>query len=179
MTSKMSELQDAMNRYGESSIRNYQTIHPIGEKLIEGFDAYLGVPGCVLGVPPAGTWECDTDYRSAKFSTAGRLSVGPISMGLAVRIPHTKDDGAFWIRVVLEFLVEGRKFSVRIGDGKTVDGLRVDFTDRDMHTVYDEIFAYVKDFFLHPVSYFDAERNGAIGFLAKSWTSPDATISKA
>ena len=50
VASKMSELQEAMNRYGETSVRNFQTIHPIGEKLIEGFEAYLGVPGCVLGV---------------------------------------------------------------------------------------------------------------------------------
>ena len=76
VTSKMSELQEAMNRYGASSVRNYQTIHPIGEKLIEGFGTYLGVPGCVLG-------------------------------------------------------------------------------------------SYVKDVFVHPVSYFEAERTGKIGFLAK------------
>jgi hypothetical protein len=169
VTSKMSELQEAMNRYGASSVRNYQTVHPIGEKLIEGFGTYLGVAGCVLGVPPTGNWKGDTDYRSAKFSTynAGRLSVGPISMGLAVRIPHTKDAGPFWMRVVLEFLIEGSAFSVRIGDGKTVPSLPIDCTDSDLHPVYDEIFSYVKDVFVHPVSYFEAERTGKIGFLAK------------
>jgi len=169
VTSKISELQEAMNRYGETSIRNYQTIHPIGERLIEGFGGYLGVPDCVLGVPPSGDWECDTDYRSAKFSThrAGLLSVGPISMGLAVRIPHTKDAGAFWMRVILEFLIEGRTFSVRIGDGKTVGALPIDCADSDLQLVHDEIFSYVKDFFVHPVSYFEAERTGKIGFLAK------------
>ena len=169
MTSKMSELQEAMNRYGETSVRNYQTIHPIGEKLIEGFEAYLGVPGCVLGVPPAGDWEERIDYDSYKFSTIGHglLIVGPISMGLAVRIPHTKDDGAFWIRVVLEFQIEGRTFSVRIGDGKTIGGLPIDCTDSDLHPVCDEIFSYVKDFLVHPVSYFEAERTGKIGFLAQ------------
>jgi hypothetical protein len=50
--SRMSELQDALNRYGETSIRNYKIIHPIGEKVIEGFSAYLGEAGCVLNVPP-------------------------------------------------------------------------------------------------------------------------------
>jgi hypothetical protein len=165
----MSELQEAMSRYGETSVRNYQTIHPIGEKLIEGFEAYLGVPGRVVGVPPAGDWEERTNYGSAKFSTfgSGLLSVGPISMGLAVRIPHTKDAGAFWMRVVLEFLIEGRTFSVHIGDGKTVGGLPIDCTDSDLRPVYDEIFSYVKDFFVHPVSYFEAERAGKIGFLTK------------
>jgi len=81
-------------------------------------------------------------------------------------IPHTKDAGAFWMRVVLEFLIEGRTFSVRIGDGKTVGGLSIDCADSDLNPVYDEIFAYVKDFFVHPVSYFEAERIGK-GFLAQ------------
>ncbi len=82
-------------------------------------------------------------------------------------IPHTKDAGAFWMRVVLEFLIEGRTFSVRRGDGKTVGGLSIDCPDSDLNPVYDEIFAYVKDLFVHPVSYFEAERIGKIGFLAQ------------
>jgi hypothetical protein len=173
----MSELQEVMKRYGETSVRNYQIIHPIGEKLIEGFDSYLGVPGCVLGVPPTGAWEeSNTDYCDAKFSTygSGLLSVGPISMGLAVRIPHTNDAGAFWMRVVLEFLIEGSTFSVRIGDGKTVGGLPIDCTESDLHLVYGEIYSYVKDFFVHPVSYFEAELTGKIGFLAQ-WHSVSYT----
>jgi hypothetical protein len=98
--SKMSELQDALNRCG-----------------------YLGEAGNASGVPPAGDWMSDgRDYRDAKFSTywEGALKVGTISMGLAVRIPHTKDDGAFYLRVVLDFLVEGHTFSVQIGDGKII-----------------------------------------------------------
>ena len=126
------------------------------------------MPGCVEGVPPRGEWqEPNTEYLAAKFSTYmdRRFSVGPISMGLAVRIPHTKNEGAFWMRVVLEFLIEGRTFSIRIGDGKTVGGLPIDCTDSDLDSVYDEIFSYVKNFFVHPVSYFEAERIGKIGFL--------------
>jgi len=123
----------------------------------------------VLGVPPTGDWEERIDYDSAKFSTFGRgvLIVGPIMMGLAVRIPHTKDDGGLWMRVVLEFQIEGSTFSVRIGDGKTVGGLPIDCTDSDLRPVYDDIFSYVKDFFVHPVSYFEAERTGAIGSWQK------------
>jgi hypothetical protein len=52
VASKMSELQDALNRYGETSIQNYKIIHPVGEKIIEGFGVYLGDSGCVFGVPP-------------------------------------------------------------------------------------------------------------------------------
>jgi hypothetical protein len=166
--SKMSELQDALNRYGEVSVQNYKIVHPLGEKIIDGFGGYLGEAGNASGVPPAGDWMSDgRDYRDAKFSTywEGALKVGTISMGLAVRIPHTKDDGAFYLRVVLDFLVEGHTFSVQIGDGKIIGGLPIDGAPSNFLPVYDEIFAYVKDIFVHPVNYFEAQRVGKIGFL--------------
>jgi hypothetical protein len=166
--SKMSELQDALNRYGEASVQNYKIVHPLGEMIIDGLGAYLGGAGSVSGVPPAGDWMSDgRDYRDAKFSTywEGALKVGTISMGLAVRIPHTKDDGAFCMRVVLDFLVEGHTFSVHIGDGKIVSGLPIDGAPSDFLPVYDGVFAYVKDIFAHPVNYFEAQRAGKIGFL--------------
>jgi hypothetical protein len=110
---KMSELQDAMNRYGETSIRNYKIVHPIGEKIIDGFSAYLGESACVFGVPPDGDWQDDgRDYRDAKFSTywEGTLKVDLISMGLCVRIPHTNDNGKMSLRVVLGFLIKETNF---------------------------------------------------------------------
>ena len=168
VASKMTELQNALNRYGEASVENYKIIHPIGEKVLDGLGGYLGVHGCVFGVPPTGDWRNDgTDYHDAKFSTywEGPLIVGNISMGVAIRIPHTKDSGAFWVRVVLDFLVEGRTFSVRVGDGKTIEGLPLDGGEAELHPLYDEIFAYVKDIFIHPVSYFEAQKIGKIGFL--------------
>lgn len=169
MASKMSELQDALNRYGATSIRNYEIIHPIGEKVIEGFGKYLGEAGCVFGVPPTGDWQSDgRDYRRAKFSTywEGTLKVDTISMGLSIRIPHTKDSGAFWLRVVLDFLIEENALSVQIGDGSLIKGLPLTIEQADLQPVYDEIFAYVKDMFAKPVDYFSAERNGKIGFLS-------------
>jgi hypothetical protein len=54
--SKMSELQDALNRYGEVSVQNYKIVHPLGEKIIDGFGGYLGETGNASGVPPAGDW---------------------------------------------------------------------------------------------------------------------------
>lgn len=165
----MSELQDALDRYGEASIRNYKIIHPIGEKIIEGFGEYLGDADCVFGVPPIGDWKDDgTEYNDAKFSTylEGTLKVDIISMGISIRIPHTKDDGAFWLRVVLEFLIEGNTLSVQIGDGGLIKGLPLTVGQAGLLPVYDEIFAYVKGMFAKPVDYFSAQRNRKIGFLA-------------
>lgn len=169
MASKMSELQDALNRYGEMSIRNYKIIHPIGEKVIDGFGAYLGEAGCVFGVPPTGDWQNDgRNYNEAKFSTywEGTLKVDTISMGLSIRIPHIKDSGAFWLRVVLDFLIEGNTLSVQIGDGDLIKGLPLTVEQADLRPVYDKIFAYAKGIFANPVDYFSAERNGKIGFLS-------------
>jgi hypothetical protein len=165
----MSELQDALNRYGETSIRNYKVIHPIGEKIIDGFGAYLGDSRCVFGAPPSGDWRADgTDYADAKFSTywEGTLIVGTISMGLAVRIPHTKDDGAFWLRVVLDFTIEGNAISVMVGDGGTISGLPLTSDQSELRPVYEEIFSYVKGIFANPVDYFTAQSKGKIGFVS-------------
>jgi hypothetical protein len=167
--SKMSELQDALNRYGEASVQNYKIVHPIGEKVIKGFGDYLGEAGCVFGVPPAGDWQNDgRNYNDAKFSTfwEGALKVGTISMGLSVRIPHTKDDGALWLRIVLDFFVEGDAFSVGVGDGGTIKNIPLNNEPRDLLPVYDEIFSYAKGIFANPVDYFAAERAGKIGFLS-------------
>jgi hypothetical protein len=86
-------------------------------------------------------------------------------MGLSVRIPHTKDSGAFWLRVVLDFLIEGNTLSVQIGDGGSIKGLPLTVEQADLRPVYDAIFAYAKGIFANPVDYFSAERNGKIGFL--------------
>jgi hypothetical protein len=165
---RMSELQDALNRYGETSIRNYKIIHPIGEKVVQGFGDYLGEAGCVFGVPPTGEWQSDgRNYSDAKFSTywEGTLRVGTILMGLSIRIPHTKDSGAFWLRVVLEFLIEGNTLSVQVREGGLIKGLPLTIGQADLQPVYDEIFVYAKGIFANPVEYFSAERK-RIGFLA-------------
>jgi hypothetical protein len=163
--SKMSELQDAMNRYGETSIQNYKIVHPIGEKVIEGFGAYLGEADCVFGVPPKGDWQDDgRDYRDAKFSTywEGTLNLDMISMGLCVRIPHTNDNGKMSLRVVLGFLVRGNELSVKIDDGSIIEGLPLINEQSNLQPLYDEIFAYTKSIFTNPVNYHNAEK---IGFV--------------
>jgi hypothetical protein len=165
---KLAELQVAMNRYGEASIQNYRTIHPIGEKIIDGFAAYLGEGSATLGVPPNGDWRHDGGgYADAKFSTYwnGVLKVDTISMGLAISIPHTKDDGAIWIRVVLDFLIEGGTLTINVGDGAVIKDISLQCELDDLEPVYEAIFSYVKGIFADPVNYAEAQRTGKIGFL--------------
>jgi len=79
--------------------------------VIEGFEAYLGVPGCVLGVPPTATGRVIPIIAPLNSALIGWPSQRwPNLNGLAVRIPHTKDNGAFWMRVVLEFLMRAAHF---------------------------------------------------------------------
>jgi hypothetical protein len=169
MTSRMAELQDAMNRYGAASIRNFTVVRALGEKIVAGFGGYLGKPNCVVGVPPSGPWDAESDHADASFSFYGAdlLTVEPIRMRLAIRIPHTKDGGSFDMRIVLEFAIEGQTWSLGIGDRTPVRGLPVDPTDEQLAPAYEAIFEYARDFFLDPVSYFEAERAGLMGFLAK------------
>lgn len=165
----MSELQDAMNRYGEASVRNYQTAREIGEKVISGFGHYLGDPESVFGVPPEGDWRTSgADYNDAKFSYYGMqlLQLEPIKMGLAVTVPHTKDEGEFCMRLVLTFIIEGGGFSVTVGDGKTVSGLDIDSSEDELMPLYDGIHSYIKETLDSPARAFEAQRSGAIGFLA-------------
>lgn len=166
---RVAELQDALNCYGEASIRNYRTVHPIGEEIVDGFAAYLGKGGATLGVPPTGDWRHDGGgYRDAKFSTYwnGVLKVDTISMGLAVCIPHTKDDGEMWMRIVLDFLIEGGTLTVQVGDGPIIKNIPLQYRQADLEPVYEAIFGYVKGIFANPVNYAEAQRTGKIGFLA-------------
>jgi hypothetical protein len=172
----MVELQNALNRYGEASIRNIEAsirsmdiVKVLGKKLLESFEDYIGELDCIRGVPPTGVWHPDgRDYHPEEFRfdhQRGPLSVGPISMGVALRIPHTKDKGALWMRVVIEFVIEGNTWSATVGDGKTIHALPIDTAESDLLPVNEEIFDYVKNIFLNPVRYCEAEKAEKIGFV--------------
>jgi hypothetical protein len=64
-------------------------------------------------------------------------------------------------------LVEGNTFSLKVGDGRTIEGLPLSSEQPDLQPVYDEIFAYAKGIFAKPVDYFDAQQHGKIGFLSR------------
>jgi hypothetical protein len=169
LSNRMQELQDAMSRYSDMTIKNFRAIHAFGDAIVEHLPSYLGEGAEVLGVPPDGEYRTNGgDYRDAKFSTyhSGTLTLAPIQMGVAVGIPHTKDDGRFWPRVVLEFEMIGDAITVGIGDSlRTVRGVPLEFTNHDVEKVCAEIHEYVRSVLENPVKVATAVGKGKFGFI--------------
>ena len=166
----MVELQNAMNRYGEATVENYRVIHEFGDTLIGKMKTYLGEGAEVRGVPPKDDYRANAgDYHDAKFSTYynPKLSLAPIQMGLSIGIPHSKDDGIYWPRVVLEFEIEGNAMSMRIGDkGLPRRGISLKPDDVEFTEICEEIYSYVLDVLENPVRTMKAQGSGRFGFNA-------------
>lgn len=148
------ELQQALNSYGEASVRNYRLLHKFGEEVVYGLAAYLGEGARVHGVPPEGEWRPEAgDYHDAKFSTyhRGLIVIEPILMGVGLRIPHSKDSGGFWMRVVVEMELVREVIAVQIHDGKGVGGISIDYTAQDVERVQEAIFECAREVLTNPV----------------------------
>lgn len=169
LSERMMELQSAMVRYSETTIKNYRIIHAFGDAILERLPDYLGKGAEVLGVPPVGEYRINGgDYRDAKFSTysAGMLALGPIQMGVAVGIPHSRDDGKFWPRVVIEFEMEGDAITVRVGDSPmAIRGVPLAHTAEDVEKVCAAIHEYIKSVLENPVKSATAVGRGKLGFI--------------
>jgi hypothetical protein len=168
LSERMLELQNAMVRYSEMTIKNYQVIHALGDAIVERLPDYLGEGAEVFGVPPAGDYQTSSgDYRGAKFSTysAGKLTLGPIQMGVAVGIPHRADNGKFWPRVVVEFEMEGDAITVRVGDGSPLRGIPLAHSVEDIENVCASIHEYIKSVLENPVKVATAVGRGKLGFI--------------
>jgi hypothetical protein len=170
LSEKMLALQSAMNQYGEATVENYRTIHAFGDDLIEHMKAFLGEDAAVMGVPPKDDYRAEAgDYRDAKFSTYynPKLSLAPIQMGLSIGIPHSKDSGAYWPRVVLEFEIEGSAMSMRIGDKNLPRrGISSKPNEREFTEICEEIYFYMLDVLQSPVRTMKAQGSGRFGFNA-------------
>lgn len=168
MSPRMVELQNAMNQYGEATVENYRVIHEFGDTLIEKMKAYLGEGAEVMGVPPKDDYRASAgDYRDAKFSTYynPKLSLAPIQMGLSIGIPHSKDNGVYWPRVVLEFEIEGNSMSMRTGDKSLPRrGISLKPDDAEFTQICEEIYGYMLDVLQSPVRTMKAEGSGRFGF---------------
>jgi len=168
LSPRMAELQTAMNRYGEMTVKNFKIIHAFGDSIVGRLQEYLGEGASVLGVPPAGEYRTNGgDYRGAKFSTHhnGALSLKPIQMGIAIGIPHSKDDGMYWPRLVIEFAIVGDAVSVQIGDALAMRGFPLEPTALDVERVCEAIYEFTKDVLENPVKIATAVGTGKFGFV--------------
>ena len=169
LSERMRELQEAMERYSTATIENYRTIHAFGDAVVGRLPGYLGEGSRVLGVPPAGEYRVNGgDYRDAKFSTYHTevLKLAPIQMGVAVGIPHAKDDGWFWPRVIVEFEMIGNAIRVTVGDGPVaVRGAPIPHTSQDVEHVCEAIHEYTRSVLENPVKATTAIERGKLGFI--------------
>jgi hypothetical protein len=164
---RMAELQAAMHRFEETSAANFKLVYELGVKILTGFPAYLGEGALVQGVPPQGNWAWQPNYGNAAFSAAyeGSIVVRPIAMGVGICIPHAKQDGAYCLRVMIQFEIVEDDILVFVGDGSDDIKLPLAYDERDLERIYAEIFEYTKRVFDNPVRAASAARSGKIGFL--------------
>lgn len=169
LSERMKVLQDAMSLYSDMTVKNFQAVHALGDAVVQHLPIYLGEGSQVCGVPPTGEYRTDAgDYRDAKFSTyhGDMLTLAPIQMGVAVGIPHTKDDGKFWPRIVLEFEMIADAITVRIGDNpRAVRGIPPEFDKQDLEHVCEEMHEYIRSVLENPVKVATAVGKGKLGFI--------------
>jgi hypothetical protein len=84
-------------------------------------------------------------------------------MGVGLRIPHTNNEGGFWLRMVVKMEISGEAISVEIIDGKTVRGISSDYSVRDLAKIQEAIFECARDTLCNPVR--SARGIGRIGFI--------------
>ena len=166
LSERMKALQTAMDSYGQTSIDHFRRIHAFGDEIIDGLCGYLGEGANVKGVPPQGDWELG-DYHGEKFSDFHHriIGIGPVDMGVAIGIPHLRDEGVLWLRIVVTIGIEENEFSVGIADEPFIRGIPFDYRVTDLERVHRSIFEYVKRIFENPVLAATAGLRGKIGFL--------------
>lgn len=167
LSPKMLELQAAMDLYGNTTLRNFRLTHKFGDEVTYGLTAFLGEGALAFGVNPEGDWSHRKgDHRDAKFSTyhEGYLRIEPVLMGVAIRIPHSVDDGEYWIRVVVEMIIAGDMLTVHVGK-HTARGIALSYSAQDVERVQEMIFECARDTMRHPAEEATTERRFRIGFL--------------
>jgi hypothetical protein len=165
-SSKLNDLTDAIDRYGNVSVEIYRRVKGLGFAIRDALPEFLGENARVFGVPPDGEWKPD-DYRDAMFSYygGGALSVGPAQLGLAVQIPHKKDDGALWVRVTLKITPRPKALAVHVGDGWKIIETDEPYEAREVTQVCQAIYEYLLAMFRDPVALATAEGRGKLGFI--------------
>lgn len=116
---KYEELQALRKKYGEETSTFVERVHDIGPKIVAAYSTYLGGPdGAAAAVPPKGDFSTDAEYSDAAFDSYGRgaICLEPIRMGICTEIGNQSDDGATWVRTIIEFHPSGRGLQLTIGN---------------------------------------------------------------
>jgi len=163
---RLHALAEAITRFGETSGLARRRVKQLGDELTEAFRAYLGEEARVYAVPPMGKWDPATYFDQA-FSYHGRhlLGVEPIKMGLAVCIPHIKDDGAMWVRIVLTFELHRNEVVVTVGDHLAVGRVQETYDAAMLTALCSGIYDFLLSIFADPVQSAVELQHGRIGFL--------------
>jgi hypothetical protein len=167
LSPKMLELQRAIDFYGDTTLRNFEAAHKFGDEITYTMAEFLGEGAEVLGVPPEGDWTHHKgDYNDAKYSTfhTGYLRIEPVKMGIAIRIPHSMDDGEFWIRIMAELDFVGDTMNIRVGD-KTLAGVSLAYSKANVKGVQELIFNYACDTLNHPAAAATGHGRASFGFI--------------
>jgi len=112
-------LQDLVQQYGQETLVFYERVRAVGFAILEEYRLFLGAPeGAVNGVPPFEAFEPRVPYRDAMFSSygGGALYLEPIFMGICTEIGNKGDDGATWVRSVIEFRPAADGLEVLVGE---------------------------------------------------------------
>lgn len=151
-------------RYRALAAENYARTRALAEAIRGGFCGYLNsdAPPCVMLVPPFGPFE-PKPYGDHAFSAppAGFQPLGPIHFGLAVRVTSTND----WVRVVLECVKEGDRFTVDIQGGGE-HRFRLPLHEQDPSEFFQALYAHLESFFAGAIEDYEHGRYGVrdIGF---------------
>ncbi|WP_086996942.1 hypothetical protein [Rhizobium sullae] len=165
-TSRYEELQELTTQYGEYTWAFYNRVHDAGSKIIESYSAFLGGPkSAANGVPPYGEFEPRGLYRDASFSSheRGTTYLEPIFMGICTEIGNKADDGATWVRTVIEFKPSGSELVALVGvrSRRAVIGQE---PSAAMEAICEAIFEDVREAFSAELD--EASGRTRIGFIA-------------
>ncbi|MCT4577542.1 hypothetical protein [Donghicola sp.] len=103
---KYEDLQSLTESYGKKTFAFLQNVKTSGKKIVSAYADYLGGPKtAVSAVPPHGDFDSLALYRDEAFDCYGRsvIFLEPISMGICTKIENKSDDGATFVRTVIEF----------------------------------------------------------------------------
>jgi hypothetical protein len=161
-------------RYRGLAAENYGRTRALAESIRSGFCTYLNSddPPCVMLVPPFGPFEPKPyDHLAFSVPPAGFQPLGPIQFGLAVRVSSTND----WIRVVLECVKEGDRFTVDIHGGGE-HRFRLPLREQDPSEFFAALYAHLESFFAGAIEDYEHGRYGVrdMGFDFSPTTAQDA-----